>query len=44
MAKSECSDSPDGKHDPQPEVIEVTKKGKTERVMALVCRWCGAQS
>jgi hypothetical protein len=42
MAKKECDDSPDGKHEPVNDTIEVTRKdGTTVTEFVSVCNWCG---
>jgi hypothetical protein len=36
-----CANSPNGRHDPIPDVVEVIIKGKKVREMVIVCFWCG---
>lgn len=39
--KVQCPDSPNGEHSPYTDVIEVTRDGKTEKHMMVICWWCG---
>ena len=43
MPKRECDKSPDGYHDWEAGVIEVTDGKKTVLKMVMLCFWCGKQ-
>lgn len=38
-----CKKTPDGEHIPEISEIEVERHGKKEIMVAIVCRYCGAQ-